>query len=71
MSSMSLINYEGPCTWCGQRIIWVPTGDHTNRAGRPAYRFTHAGSLESIYGNADLNLDVVSARLHERMDEDD
>ena len=66
---MTLQHYEGVCTWCDERITWVPTDDHTNRPGRPAYRFTHAGSLESIYGNAELNLDVVSARLHERMDE--
>lgn len=68
---MTLQYYEGICTWCDARITWVPTADHTNRSGRPAYRFTHAGSLESIYGNADMNLDVVSARLHERMNEDD
>ena len=67
---MTLQHYEGICTWCDDRITWIPV-DSPNTSGRPSYRFTHAGSLEPIYGNAELNLDVVSARLHERMEADD
>lgn len=61
---MSLINYEGPCTICGQRIIWRPEGERPE-AGRQPYRFKHNRWKETFVGNATLPIETISTKLHE------